>query len=98
MTVDDDRGGLERVDAEQRAAPGLAARVRWTGSLPEAAVSKTLNAADVLLMPYLDGASLRRGTLMAAALRASLPIGFSSITRVPSPAAPCAARAWQAGP
>lgn len=44
---------------------GLAARVRWTGNLPEAAVSKTLNAADVLLMPYLDGASLRRGTLMA---------------------------------
>jgi glycosyltransferase involved in cell wall biosynthesis len=43
----------------------LAARVRWTGNLPDAEVSRTLNAADVLLMPYLDGASLRRGTLMA---------------------------------
>ena len=44
---------------------GLTERVRWTGNLPDAAVSRALNAADVLLMPYLDGASLRRGTLMA---------------------------------
>jgi glycosyltransferase involved in cell wall biosynthesis len=43
----------------------LTGRVRWTGNLPDAAVSLALNAADVLLMPYLDGASLRRGTLMA---------------------------------
>jgi hypothetical protein len=37
-------------------------------------------------------------SLIATALARSLPIGFSSITRVPGPAAPCAASAWQAGP
>jgi glycosyltransferase involved in cell wall biosynthesis len=44
---------------------GLQARVTWTGRLPEAEVSANLAACDVLLMPYTDGASLRRGTLMA---------------------------------
>ena len=44
---------------------GIAARVKWTGQQAEADVAATLNACDVLLMPYLDGASLRRGTLMA---------------------------------
>ncbi|NJN84025.1 MAG: glycosyltransferase [Caldilineaceae bacterium] len=44
---------------------GLEQRVRWTGSQPDAEVSADLAAMDVLLMPYADGASLRRGTLMA---------------------------------
>lgn len=47
------------------AARGLAAAVQWTGRLESADVSLALAAADVLLMPYADGASLRRGTLMA---------------------------------
>ncbi|MEZ4677875.1 MAG: glycosyltransferase family 4 protein [Caldilineaceae bacterium] len=44
---------------------GLTQRVRWTGHQVEAEVSADLAAIDVLLMPYIDGASLRRGTLMA---------------------------------
>lgn len=40
-------------------------RVQWTGHLPDMAVSQALHLLDVLFMPYEDGASLRRGTLMA---------------------------------
>jgi glycosyltransferase involved in cell wall biosynthesis len=45
---------------------GLTERVHWTGFLSDARVSAHLQAADMLVMPYRDGASLRRGTLMAA--------------------------------
>jgi glycosyltransferase involved in cell wall biosynthesis len=45
---------------------GLSDRVHWTGFLAETRVSTFLHAADMLAMPYRDGASLRRGTLMAA--------------------------------
>ena len=48
------------------AALRLDGRVHWTGFLPPAGVSAHLCAADVLVMPYRDGVSLRRGTLMAA--------------------------------
>ena len=44
---------------------GLGGRVHWTGFVEDAAVSAYLCAADMLVMPYKDGASLRRGTLMA---------------------------------
>ena len=44
---------------------GLSERVRWSGRLSDEAVAESLNASDVLVMPYTDGASLRRGTLMA---------------------------------
>ncbi len=44
---------------------GLSERVHWTGFLSETRVSAFLHAADILVMPYQDGASLRRGTLMA---------------------------------
>ena len=55
------RGLRERV-----AALGLTERVHWTGFLPPEGVSAHLCAADVMVMPYRDGVSLRRGTLMAA--------------------------------
>jgi glycosyltransferase involved in cell wall biosynthesis len=57
---------------------GLADRVRWTGNLPDAEVGAALNACDVLLMPYSDGASLRRGTLMAG-----LANGCAIVTTTP---------------
>ncbi len=57
---------------------GLATRIVWTGHQPEAGVSADLNACDVLVMPYVDGASLRRGTLMA-----SLAHGCAIITTTP---------------
>ncbi len=45
---------------------GLTGRVHWTGFLPPERVSTYLMAADMMVMPYRDGVSLRRGTLMAA--------------------------------
>lgn len=43
----------------------LADSVQWTGEQSDPDVGADLNACDLLLMPYEDGASLRRGTLMA---------------------------------
>lgn len=51
----------------------VAERVIRTGFLPEAETSAALLACDVMALPYRDGASLRRGTLMAA-LAHGLPI------------------------
>ncbi len=56
----------------------LTARVTWTGHQVDAAVSADLVACDVVLMPYVDGASLRRGTLMAA-----LAHGCALVTTIP---------------
>jgi glycosyltransferase involved in cell wall biosynthesis len=58
---------------------GLEDRVLWTGYQPDTEVSADLAACDLLLMPYLDGASLRRGTLMAA-----LAHGCAIVTTTPS--------------
>jgi glycosyltransferase involved in cell wall biosynthesis len=44
---------------------GLAGRVHWTGFLAPNRVSTYLAAANVMVMPFRDGVSLRRGTLMA---------------------------------
>ena len=44
---------------------GLEGRVHWSGFVTEMEVSACLRAADLMVMPYRDGASLRRGTLMA---------------------------------
>lgn len=52
---------------------GLEGAVLWTGFVEAAQVSAHLMAADLCVLPYLDGASLRRGSLMAA-LAHGLPI------------------------
>ena len=44
---------------------GLVERVRWTGFADAERVSAALLATDVCVLPYRDGASLRRGTLHA---------------------------------
>jgi glycosyltransferase involved in cell wall biosynthesis len=44
----------------------IGARVHWTGFLNDAGVSEHLQASDLMVLPYRDGISLRRGTLMAA--------------------------------
>jgi glycosyltransferase involved in cell wall biosynthesis len=62
---------------------GLEQRVHWTGFLPDAAVSTYLNAADLMVMPYHDGVSLRRGTLMA-----TLAHGRPLITTTPTQPTP----------
>ena len=58
---------------------GLEERVIWTGYEPDAEVSADLAACDLLLMPYLDGASLRRGTLMAGLVH-----GCAIVTTTPA--------------
>jgi glycosyltransferase involved in cell wall biosynthesis len=45
---------------------GLNARVIWTDFAPDEIISAHFHACDVIALPYRDGASYRRGTLMAA--------------------------------
>ncbi len=54
--------GLKKMIADL----GLDERVHWSGFLPDHEVSVYLQTADLITMPYRDGVSLRRGTLMAA--------------------------------
>ena len=52
---------------------GLGDHISWTGYLEPPLVSAHLLASDICVLPYRDGVSLRRGTLMAA-LAHGLPI------------------------
>ncbi len=47
-------------------ALGVRDRVIATGYLEPRAVSQALSICDVMVLPYVDGASLRRGSLLAA--------------------------------
>lgn len=40
-------------------------RVHWTGFLPDSELARYMRATDLMVMPYRDGLSLRRGTVMA---------------------------------
>jgi glycosyltransferase involved in cell wall biosynthesis len=62
------------------AAGGLDGSVTWTGHLPPAEVSAWLRAADVAALPYADGASFRRGSLLAC-----LAHGVPVVTTRPAP-------------
>jgi len=57
---------------------GLGDIVQWTGHQDDEEVGANLNAADFLVMLYEDGASLRRGTLMAGLVN-----GCAIITTTP---------------
>lgn len=62
---------------------GLAPLIHRTGYLDDAAVSGYLSAADVVALPFADGASYRRGTLMAA-----LQHGRAVVTTTPAVTVP----------
>ncbi len=62
---------------------GLGARVHWSGFVPDREVSTLLHAADLMALPYRDGVSLRRGTLMA-----TLAHGRPLITTYPTAPTP----------
>lgn len=62
------------------AARGLDDAVVWTGHVAPPGVSGWLHAADVVALPYGDGASYRRGSLLAA-----LEHGRPVVTTLPAP-------------
>lgn len=61
--------------------------IRWTGQLSPADTSRALQSLDACVLPYEDGASFRRGTLMAA-LAHGLPIITTRPSRRPGAAGP----------
>jgi glycosyltransferase involved in cell wall biosynthesis len=69
------------VDSHVEAA-GVARFVRKTGQLPPEDVAQALAASDVCVLPYRDGASPRRGSLLAA-----LTQGIPVVTTLPAPGA-----------
>jgi glycosyltransferase involved in cell wall biosynthesis len=52
---------------------GVVHRIHWTGEMPAQEAADLLAGIDVYVVPYDDGASLRRGTLMAG-FQAGAPI------------------------
>lgn len=61
----------------------LMPRVHWTGFLDDATLSVAFASTDVVVLPYRDGASLRRGTLHAALVHGAAII--TTVPRVPVP-------------
>ncbi len=59
---------------------GVMERVQWTGYLPVDQVPAALLGADIVVLPYRDGASFRRGSLHAA-LATGCPV-LSTVPRV----------------
>lgn len=73
---------VAQVDREMERG-GLSDRVHLTGFLPDKEASTYLQAADLMVLPYRDGASLRRGTLMAALAHGRPVISTKPETTVP---------------
>jgi glycosyltransferase involved in cell wall biosynthesis len=60
-----------------RSKPSLGGRVHATGPVPAADASRYIHACDVMLQPYTDGVSSRRGSFMA-----SIALGRPTVTTV----------------
>ena len=69
------RGGAALRDVIVAARPDLAARITATGGLSPEEASAHIAACDLLVQPYEDGVSARRGSLMAG-----LALGRPTIT------------------
>jgi glycosyltransferase involved in cell wall biosynthesis len=65
----------------QIAADNLHAYIDFTGFLSDTAAANALSVCDVVALPYTDGTSLRRGSLMAA-----LALGCAIVTSIPQQA------------
>lgn len=61
---------------------GIDQQVTWTGPLAADQISVALSAATLAVLPYSDGASLRRGTLLAC-LAHGLPVVTTTAERLP---------------
>ncbi len=72
------RGSADHFDGQLRAA-GVEDRVTHTGHLPPGDVAAWLVAADAVVLPFEDGASFRRGSLLAA-----LACGSAIVTTTPA--------------
>ena len=66
------RATAEALD-EQARALGVDGSLIWTGYLDPPGVSAALLSADIAVLPYVDGASFRRGSLLAV-LEHGLPL------------------------
>jgi glycosyltransferase involved in cell wall biosynthesis len=58
-------------------------RVHWSGFLADDEASAFLQTAEIMVMPYRDGVSLRRGTLMAALAHGRPIITTEPALRIP---------------
>ena len=85
QTGDSDKTNIQQADAAERLIGGLGInrRVHWTGFLEPEHVSAYLLGCDVIALPFKDGVSFRRGTLMAA-----LSHGCPIVTTLPEVAIP----------
>jgi len=62
---------------------GLSSHVTFTGYVDETAVAAYLRAADLVALPFRDGASFRRGTLMAAIQHGCPIVTTTPTVRIP---------------
>ena len=62
---------------------GLSDRVHWTGFTPQSEVSANLMATDLCVLPYREGISFRRGSLMACLAHGCPIVSTRPSARIP---------------
>ncbi len=83
-TIDDGADSRYQIALDERIRQqDLQDAVHWTGYLPDEEVSAWLGAVDLMALPYVDGTSFRRSSLIAA-----LHQGCAIITTEPALAEP----------
>jgi glycosyltransferase involved in cell wall biosynthesis len=65
------------------AEQGVADRVHWTGFVEANQVSAHFGASDIAVLPYRDGVSFRRGSLMAAIAHGLPVVSTEPVVRIP---------------